>query len=409
MAKINYNKIEEIILERFVTRDTYDKKVYVSRDTLEKELSRMIKRSNCIIIKGDSGCGKTWLTRYVLDNNNISSKWVNLARILGDSSLYDLIKQEIPLLKTESHHVEETGINAFALNGKLEVDNTFSVGINIYREFCKQNKNTVIIFDNLESIISKQRELEDLSRIITLIDDNEIRNYNIKIVIIGANRQIQTFFEKIPNYETVSSRVMYFDEIKGLSYSETSTLISNGFRNSYISLKDEYDFYKYIFDRTKGVPLYVVQLCYNIAITFIDNEDLEIDLSKDKLIVNAERKWIKDSFSSEYAIVSKLFNADDINDIKKYILFCIAEYDDKAFDVDKMIINIQGYFTNTPDVISKKSINDYLMQLSDVSRNNNILYFNGEEFSVRSIKMKLCMQMVLKATDNGVALEPLED
>ena len=57
---------EEKITSVFETRPEFDENEYIIRENLEKELSRALLRFRYILLSGESGCGKTWLTRYVI-------------------------------------------------------------------------------------------------------------------------------------------------------------------------------------------------------------------------------------------------------------------------------------------------------------------------------------------------------
>ena len=53
--------------------------MYVRRDALEKELRRALQGSLHVIIHGESGCGKSWLFKKVLEEENIFYLPANLA------------------------------------------------------------------------------------------------------------------------------------------------------------------------------------------------------------------------------------------------------------------------------------------------------------------------------------------
>ncbi len=63
--------------------------MYVNRPELEEALLEALETDMNVLVQGTSGIGKTWLTRYVLEENNYYYKIINLASASSSNSIYD--------------------------------------------------------------------------------------------------------------------------------------------------------------------------------------------------------------------------------------------------------------------------------------------------------------------------------
>lgn len=61
--------------EVFNPRGEYNSEMYVSRPEYEEEFGNALECDMCLLVHGQSGTGKTWLTRRMLENKHIYSNF----------------------------------------------------------------------------------------------------------------------------------------------------------------------------------------------------------------------------------------------------------------------------------------------------------------------------------------------
>lgn len=392
----------------FKARGQFEISKYIKRETLENKYDDAIKSGLSILVRGNSGVGKSWLTYYMMQRTKLSYNTVNLALVSQYGSLYNFFRNAIPRLACKYSDTKEASVNVALAEGKTSVTNEYEIGCNCFVEYLKHNKCDYIIFENFESITDNDIIIKELGCLITLMDDEYISSFNTKFIIIGTNTDIQRFFSYLPNVDTIDNRLRELPEIKGFLFPECSYFVTNGFKKLgiHIPITMEADTVNKIFKYTCGIPQRVHELCRIIAKYHIDNNKDEF--SNDYWDC-AQKDWLSSSFSKNYAILSDLFrNNVRANNNNNYVLYMISEIDDLQFDHLKIQAKISETFPRVN--IGKTVVKNYLRKLSDTSINNNILSLQGNDYySVRDTKTILCLRSMLYLDGEIVKMHDIQE
>ncbi len=400
---MNKNKnMEDAINIIFANREEYDQKRYIPRDRYEVELKRAIDRYRYVFITGESGSGKTWLADYYLSSTRGKNDYINLAEVGLAGSLIEYLKKTKPEIKTEETSSMEAGANISFISGAGGVTSTYQINNDFLWDFIKSNKNRIIVLDNFESIIGKQKVLEDISCLITLADDPRMIEYNPKFLIIGALRDVVKYFQTMPNYQTIANRVRTVP-IKGFTDSETVEFVRKGLIECGFSSTTMNELANEIYKLTGGLPQAVNELCYDIAISHFDRNESEI-VASSEIVYNAELKWIFERMVGEYSVVNGYFLENiNSNPLLNNILYLLGEFELREFSVSQICAKMDMLMMEVKGTLSQKKVRDYLDKLSDEQENRNILIkTNADGYKIKSYKTKACISMVLYVKDNQV-------
>ena len=97
-----FEAIKNIVSHRHAVTDVFtprrtdvNREIYVDRPDHEKELSRALKGSLHTIVYGESGSGKSWLYKKVLEDLQAEIATANCANALRFQSLTDEIRHVV--------------------------------------------------------------------------------------------------------------------------------------------------------------------------------------------------------------------------------------------------------------------------------------------------------------------------
>lgn len=395
---------EEKITSVFETRPEFDENEYIIRENLEKELSRALLRFRYILLSGESGCGKTWLTRYVIKSKKY--KFINLSEIRMMGGFIHYFESEVGEVMVERSETMKTQANAIVAAGGLESNKKYH-RVNHYLDlFLDKYKNNIIVLDNFESIINNEEILNDLSCIITMADDPKIVNSGVKFIIIGATSDLSKYFEEMPNYQTIANRVSVV-KIAGFNSIECEEYVKGRFKECGFGIVEIGKISEDIRKWTDGLPQSVCDLCYEIAISFYDALKDKIQFSENEYIMAIEN-WLNKRLIAEYSVISGLYN-ENIKTAKQnnYILYALKKYKCTTFSYTQ----VQAYIDElTPNKevkgLTKTGIKKYLQKLSETDTNRNILVQVGNgDFKIKSYKTYACIEYYVDIDEEQVKLK----
>ena len=141
-----------------------NQKTYAERPILEKRLKRALSGHKFLIGHGESGNGKTWLYKRVLQEEKVPYQVLNLAKMHTEGSLNSVILAKIGELGLESIVSEkkeiDIGIRPGGMGGGVKEATEYKsypapplevLANEMYTRSPRQN--SVLVLDNFEQII----------------------------------------------------------------------------------------------------------------------------------------------------------------------------------------------------------------------------------------------------------------
>lgn len=395
---IKKRKIERVFTPR---NNIVNKKMYIHRDILEKELIRKINGTKHIIIYGDSGVGKSWLYKKVLSDERIQYSIINLANAKRLKGITNIFKYEIAECekyeKTKYTDITNAEASAIVVKGKLEHHNIYEImDEDPLRKYINRisKGDGIIVLDNLESIFGYNELMQELGDILTLLDDE---NYNAKFLIVGVPSGVIEYFNNRDLLRTVSNRLTELPEVKGLSKLQVREFIKKGFK---LELNIDIDNYElelmseHIYWITSGIPQKVQEYCEILAYIIEDNNWIY----DKKQIEIADKKIVLDNLHKNYLLISDMMNSNETNvGRRNQVLYCLGKINKTVFKVSELESIIRTEFTKST---YGKGLNVRLIlnELSDWS--NSFIKRQGKEYIIIDTQYILCIRMMLIKTSN---------
>jgi len=407
-----FTKDKKQLNDVFPLRNNYSSQLYIQRPILERNFNKALDSNLCILLRGNSGCGKSWLTSYMLEKSDATYTFINLASANQYNSIYDIFLCKLNKIKTGYSETKEAEVGIPIARGLLQASNSYTLNYDYFVEYLKtlSGNKKYLVFDNFESIISNNKIINELGCLITRMDDPEIQEYTTRFIIIGTNPEIQSFFGGLPNRDTIDNRIFEMPEVKGFTIEESIKLIIEGFHALDIRVNQCAEFCKKIQSLTNGEPQKVHELARTIAETCHDNNVSVIDnpdFYSNELLRNSLQQWLSTSFSNNYSYLSFEFNNNltSSKSLYNHVLFYLAEYDKIEFTLTQFYVGMTAYFPGIEAKLSKRATNMYLKRLASLEGNNNVLIEKGREiYTIRNYKNILCLRSMLHLKDDIVCM-----
>jgi hypothetical protein len=359
MAIILNKKREIKINEVFTPRSsTVNLKIYVPRHDLEQRLLRSLTGSMHSLLFGESGNGKSWLYKKVLEQEGIHYRTANCA----NASRLKSLTQEIVNALTPTGSTQKTGytenkeasIKAVVVEGKLTHQNQYSVqrdeplveAFSIFRNSVDPS-TVVLILDNLESIFNQIDLMNELADILILLDDERYAKFNIKFLIVGVPNGVLEYFAKTKNLESVANRLEELPKVGGLTKAMINTILERGFNNllNYgIPQDDLARTAEHIHYVTMGVAQRVQEYCEKLAYKIQDNKSN----FEEKLILETDKEWLMVGLRQAYTVIESHLNSRNTAVARRnQVIFCIGKVNAHQFDSVGIIEKISEEFSST--------------------------------------------------------------
>lgn len=373
--------------------------MYIHRPELEKSLIRKIEGTKHVIMYGESGCGKSWLYKKVLSDKKIKYGIINLAKAKRMGSITNVFRDEIAnrvkFEKTSYTDIEKAEIGGGFLKGELGNQNNYC---KIYgdpvREYIRlyKQKNTIIVFDNLESIFSSSKLIEEFGDILTLLDDED---YKEKFLIVGVPSEVIQYFSSRELLKTVANRLTQLKEVKGLNCEQVKEFVEKGFRNELevkLNESELNEITKHVFWVTNGTPQKLQEYCKLLGFEIQDNG---WEYTNDMLNI-VDKKWVLDSLHKNYTVISGMMNSIE-TDIgrRNQVLYCLGKLDKTCFRAQEVEKILQEEFKMST---KGRRLNISLI-LNDLSEwVNSFIKKNKNEYIITDKEYILCIRLMLYKT-----------
>ena len=407
--------------EIFNPRKEYDPEMYIQRPDHEKQFKNALRNDLCILVHGQSGTGKTWLTRRVLLEEEYYFKQVNLASASTAKSIsmcfQRIMAREKWNIRTRYSETKQASLKVPIADGGVSHTAEYAPDIDYFLEFLKfmkhrapnKGRKRYIVFENFETIIDNEELIKELSNYIVLIDDDEVLKYNTKIIIVAATTDIQSYFQKASNINTIDNRVMELPEIRTLTTQQSFELVGRGFEKldiKFMSQEDENLYKRKIAWITGGFPQRLHEYCLDLSLRCKENNWV----AKKEFLSQAMITWLSTSLNKNYAAISKIFvyNTQKVSR-RNQVLFCLGLKEKEQFTSEEVMLDMMSEFPYS----TKKTKLNVTHILNSLCRTEPVILFkdeNTKKFRLSDNKFTLCLRsMLFKKENDIVGMYDLDD
>jgi hypothetical protein len=381
-------------------------KIYVPRLDQERTLIRSVQGSMHSLIFGESGNGKSWMYKKVLDEYNIPYRVANCANASRNASIcQEIVSVLIPpgtAQKTGQTETKEAAVKAVVAEGKLNHQDQYSISDlepleRAFAHFRKSHETTpiVIVLDNLESIFDSTDLMGELADIIILLDDERYAKYKIKFIVVGVPNGVLEYFARTKNLESVANRIEELPKIVGLTLPMVTTLVTTGFNkllNYNLSTQNLTLIAKHVHDVTMGVAQCVHEYCEKLAYQLETNRD---NFSPD-LLKDADLDWLRMGLRQGYTVIEAHLNSKRTSVSRRnQVIYCIGKNNVHQIDSNRIKDLIKEHFSETvPD--TNMGVGSILAELA--SGESPLLKRNPRTNDYRIINPRyvMCIRAMLK-------------
>lgn len=395
------------IKEVFTPRNPHvNLKIYVPRLDLERALLRAVEGSMHSLLFGESGNGKSWLYKKVLEQNLVTYRVANCANASRLKSLTQeicsVLVAEGDSQKTGFTENKETAIKAVVAEGKLTHQDQFKVqqkepllyALHRFREVAG-SETAVLVLDNLESIFGNQERMDELADIIILLDDPRYAASKIKLLIVGVPNGVLAYFARTKNMESVANRLEEVRKVDGLTMPMVTTLVTKGFNDLLrfgINLVMLESIAKHVHDVTMGVAQRVHEYCEKLAYIIEDGKKVY----RPEMLEEADREWLRVGLRQAYTAVESHLNSKRTTIARRnQVIYCIGKIQSHQFDSAKITETLIDQF---PETVSETNMGIGSILSDLASGESPILSKNPKtnEYRVADPRYVMCIRIMLR-------------
>lgn len=377
--------------------------MYVHRPLHEKLLSRALRRNSHTLIFGDSGNGKSWLYKKVLDDQDVSYVVANCA----NASRMGSLTKEICYSLVEPGTVRKLGfseekaaeINAYFAKGGLKHVGEYKIfseeplleAFKLFNDSVPDKK--ILVLDNLESMFDSDELMAELADIVILLDDARYSSCNINILIVGIPTGVLQYFRETKNSESVSNRITEIEKVGGLEPEQVKLIVSKGFSQLKVSLTDSSltEISNHVWNVTLGIAQRVHEYCEILAFEIEDAGWKYVS----ELLAETDKQWLIQGLRHSYQVVESHLNSRETSVARRnQVIFCIAKVQVHQFDSNVIDNLIRREFPGTiPE--TNMGVGSILAELS--KGGNPLLNKNdaANSYSIRDPRYLMCIRIML--------------
>lgn len=408
----SHMKISDVFTPR---SSSVNLRTYVPRLELELALVRSVKGSMHSLLFGESGNGKSWLYKKVLDENSIPYRVANCANASRRKSLTEEIVSALTDVgvaqKIGYTENKEVTVKAIVADGKLNHQNQYSLQLEeplaaAFSYFNKtiKKKSGVIVLDNLESIFNNSELMGELADILILLDDDRYARFNLKFIIVGVPNGVLEYFAKTKNMESVANRIEELQKVTGLSLPMVRTLVKNGFNDMLkldLSQESLASISNHVNHVTMGVPQRVQEYCEKLAYQIEDNRGkFNVELLK-----KADQDWLKQGLRQGYTVIESHLNSKKTTIARRnQIIYCIGKINKHQIDSSKVIEKLKEEF---PETVSETGMGVGSILADLATGDAPLLKKNPKtnEYRVVDPRYVMCIRMMLRRKPDSNLIE----
>jgi hypothetical protein len=309
------HKVSEVFTPR---RTEVNRDLYIDRPALETALIRALEGTKHVVVHGESGSGKSWLFKKVLDDLKSHYVIASAANAVRYGSLTLAVSRAVdPSHQLRLVGMEQTKDAALKIpiaEAGVAAKRQYAIdpGDPLAQSFAQLRKDAgsrlaVLVLDNLEFIVSNDELMQELASIITVLDDEAFREFNVKILIVGVPSIVRDYFHKTPARQSVTNRLTEVPEVSSLSRQQVDALVEKGFLDLLrVDVPTEVlaTWKSHINEVTLGYAQAVQEYCEKLAYIVEDN-GYKGDVEQ---LQQADADWLTDGMNSAQVSVAERLN-----------------------------------------------------------------------------------------------------
>lgn len=393
-------KISEVFTPR---KSEVNTDMYVERSNHERGLSRALKRDTHTLIFGESGNGKSWLYKKVLESERLSYVVANCANASRIGSLTQEICNAIikPGTSSKLGYSEEkvAEINAYFARGGFKHISNHEIAndeplLRAFKLFNETNPSKkIIVLDNLESIFGSSELMGELADILILLDDKRYADCNINILIVGIPNGVLQYFSQTKNAESVANRIQEIQKVDSLQLPQVTEIIRKGFSQLQISITSNTlnELSNHVHEITLGIAQRVHEYCEALAYEIEDNEWKY----NNSLLNKADIEWLKQGLRQSYQVVESHLNSrETIVARRNQVIFCLAKLSGHQFDSSDIDSLIRKEFPTTVPA-TNMGLGSILTDLSTGTSPLIAKNRKANTYSIKDPRYLMCIKIML--------------
>jgi hypothetical protein len=336
-------------------------KMYIARREQERAMKRALDSNYCIVIYGDSGCGKSWLYRKVFADLGVSFSVLDLGTCEDQDDVdLKLLDRIADLEEFEEHRKTEEreldirpmrvgGREKIAFESKRNASSPFKRLCSLMRSE-RNFKRGVIVFENVEHILNKPNLMSFIQSKIMDIDNDEEASGDISIAVVGVPFELSKVLSEGNLYQTISNRIYEIPEIGHLESDQAEEFMKRGFIEL-LKFKFSYDFdlcLRAIATATNRVPQYLHDVCLLVSLAAKEGDGTITQELVEKAIVD----WVVSSDKSAFTLVDDIVSSDrSRGKLKSKVLFCLSQIEDPHFSKSDITSLLEKFFPKYCDAV----------------------------------------------------------
>lgn len=335
--------------------------VYVPRPFHENELRDSLSGSLHTVVCGESGSGKSWLCRKILDEKSFSPFFVNSGNVSRKKSvteaIWEAVKKRQQLVQTGQEDAMTAEANVLVAKGgantkkiyKKEDEDLLWQSFNRVKKIAGK-KTPVLVFDNLENIVENDALMEELGDIILLLDDEEFSG--VKICLVGVPNNILGFFRRLERYASICNRLEELRPVTALDIKQVKIFIKLSFIDQLglsTDLVDINNWASSIFHTTLGIAQKLQEYCLRLARLIEQNNWRYYEGVWDQ----ADNDFLSGCLVQSYQMVDRCMNKRATKEARRnQVLFAISKINDTEFEVGYVEQKVRELFPDSTKAIS---------------------------------------------------------
>jgi len=343
-----------------------NEKVYVSRKDVEENFERGLKGNMHLILTGESGSGKSWMSKRLIRKIGCSYTILNCAKVAMDDSFEPALKfltsQKQPFTNTKYSETKSAEANVAVAKGSLEIEREYEKsGEDTYYQFLRSRhtgkKSHYVLTDNFERIFGKKKLVDDLASMITMLDDDDYSKFNVKFLIIGTSKQIQQYFQSVPELEPVVNRTRELKKLRLMNKQETLELIEKGFSllgMEYSDTKELKEFSDYVYDITLGVPQKVHEYCLVFCEEILTKPFTDARLK-------ASFRWVETHLDAVLSIIRPVVKRKKAGNKTLMVMYIFSRHGNGGLTITQIENYIRSEYKDLPRYLNLHKIVKHLI------------------------------------------------